>query len=374
MWIWAAVYFFFGFIFAILAKTAKKQALRKVSLSKIESPLPSITVIKPVRGSNKHSEKNFRSWLCQKYSAKIDYIFSFQDPLDPAIEIVKKLKSFHQNIQILINPIREGFSGKASNLFYGVQESRSEFLIFSDSDMLAEPDTVIEIVARASKSKSIVSCYPIHTESENIWSSIYSTLWNGTLVGLWAPAMIKNKSPGVAGGTVGFYKDDLLAIGGVEAFENYVAEDLKMGALFKEKGFQLELGPRIESKVGSMRFIQYWNALMRASFVSWNTESGGKFRSILFHLFAYSYSPLLIYGFFTESFSIAPLVFIFVTKSIIQSWFNYLATGKVRLFVFTLINDLMMIAALFVSMSSRRLTWAGVHYKIAQNGQMIRIS
>lgn len=370
MWVWVFLYIMFGLLFIPLAWVAKAHASRRTSPN--SQLYPSVTVIKPVKGINEFSEENFRSWLSQSYPGKIEFIFSFQDPKDPAIPLAEGLKA-QFSLAIIVNEIREGFSGKASNLFYGVANSQSDFLIFSDADTMAPENTVLEIAHRAVRGKSIVSCLPVHTKAEGIWARLYTTVWNSTLLGLWAPAMHIGKAPGVAGGTVGFYREDLAKIGGVLPFANYVAEDLKMGALFKEAGFNFVLGPSIESKVGQFSFKNYWNALMRASFVSWNSENGGKIKSILLYSFACGYAPLLIYGIFGDHGFIAPCLSMLGVRMISLTFFDSLAEKRLRVSLFTLFNDLVAISALIVSLFRRELIWAGVSYQIEGSGRMRRI-
>jgi ceramide glucosyltransferase len=370
MWIWTLTYFSLGALFIPLSRAAMQKA--RATTTGASAHKPSITIIKPVRGVNDSTQEAFESWLNQDYEGRLEFIFSFQEPNDPALALLEKHRT-DSKFQILINEIREGFSGKGSNLYYGVESARSEYLIFSDADTIASPSAVREIVNRTRKGESMVSCLPAHTHPKSLWAKLYAMVWNWTLIGLWAPAMLKEKAPGVAGGTVGFYREDLESIGGVSGFANYVAEDLRMGALFKAKGFKLVLGPVIESKVGRLTFRQYWNALMRGSFVSWSADTGGIGKSVLVHVFAYGYAPLIIYGLIANPKILPPTMFMLAARMVFLAWYDYLAEGRLRIPVFALFNDLMTLVTLIVSLSSRQLSWANVQYRITNSGQMVRI-
>ncbi|RYZ74465.1 MAG: glycosyltransferase [Proteobacteria bacterium] len=373
MWYWAALYFLFGVIFVPLANRAKANAERATPRSPEDSTsYPSVIVIRPVKGTNASTEEAWRSWLSQTYPGKLTYVFSFQDPNDIGISLAKKLYA-EADVEILVHAIRDGFSGKASNLHYGVENSESEFLIFSDADMIAKSDTISEIVARARKGSAIVSCLPIHTHPKNLWARLYATVWNSVLVGLWATSMSLKKAPGVAGGTVAFYRSDLDSIGGVAAFSDYVAEDLKMGALFKSKGFEFILGPIIQTKVGKISFTQYWNALMRGAYVSWTSAEVGILRTIGLQLFSYGYAVVLIYGLLWQRDLLPGALAILFLRMLFLSWFNFLAEGKFRLPLMTFFNDVMTLIILVVSICQRQLSWAGVKYKVTHDGRMIKL-
>ncbi len=77
---------------------------------------PDISIIKPVKGADKFSENNYRSWLEQDYGGNIQIVYSFQDKSDPEIIITKQIQDL-DHIKVVVNPIAEGFSGKMSNLF-----------------------------------------------------------------------------------------------------------------------------------------------------------------------------------------------------------------------------------------------------------------
>lgn len=374
-WIWATVYLgLSGYIVAMSRRAFLFASQHTAQPEGFE--FPRVTVIKPVRGANAFTQLNFKSWLEQKYPGPIEYLFSFQDQNDPALPIAREFADSlaesgdvaHRSVRILIHPVREGFSGKTSNLFYGAEASTHEFLIFSDADMFASELVVRDIVLRAKRGEKIVSCLPLHTSPDGPWAQFYMSLWNATLIGFWAASMQLNKAPGVAGGTLGFYKSDLELIGGVSSFAHFIAEDLKMGALFLKKRFTFELGPVIESQVGLISKRQCWNAFMRGAYVSWNNEQGGVKRALLFYLFAYGYVFLLPWAAIANHTSAKPLFLIYVARVLFHTYSNFMATRRLQFSFHVYFNDLMMVAAILYSFYKRELEWAGVRYKILPDG------
>lgn len=373
-WLWAAFYISLGFTMCALARSALFYA-RRDSVPSDNFEFPAITLIKPVKGVSPFTKINFRSWLSQEYPTKIEFIFSFQDPEDRSIPIVRELMDElpSHNIKILINPIRDGFSGKTSNLFYGVEAASHEFLILSDADMMAKPFTIQDIVLRAEGNKSVVSCLPIHHSAVGLWSHLYMTLWNAVIVGLWAPTVVRFSPPGLSGGTVGFYKSDLEKIGGVERFASYIAEDIKKGVLFKDAGYRIELGPVIESKVGTLTRRQCWNAFMRGAYVSWNNEHGGLLRAIPLNILVYGYVVLLPFAVISDHPTALPFFLIYVSRILAHSYFNWLAGNKWNFAFDTYLGDAMICAAFVYSFIKRELEWAGVKYRVLTDGRFEKI-
>lgn len=359
---------------SVLARSALQFA-RRDSVPHEEFKFPKISLIKPVKGVNPFTKTNFRSWLSQKYPAEIEFLFSFQDPNDQGISIVRDFMTEFpsHNIKIIVNPIRDGFSGKTSNLFYGVESSSHDFLIFSDADMLAPPFTIQDIVLRAEKAKAVVSCLSIHNSAEGLWSNLYMSLWNSVIIGLWGPTVIKARPPGLSGATVGFYRSDLEKVGGVASFSSYIAEDIKKGVLFKSAGYRIELGPVIESKVGRLSRLQCWNAFMRGAYVSWNNEHGGLAQAIPLNAFAYGYIFLLPAAVILDHPATLPLFLIYVSRVLAHSYFNWLAGNPWNFAFHTYLGDAIICAAFVWSFFNRKLEWAGVQYRVLSNGRFEKI-
>jgi ceramide glucosyltransferase len=371
MWILVFILCAIGFYFCSQAGRAyDSAALAKVVEPRVngDSPWVKVSIVKPVRGANASSEKCFRSWIESQYPGEFEIIFSFQDPDDPALPIAKRLMT-SEKIKVIVNPILDGYSGKASNLEHGSKVATGEILIFSDADTLAGPQTLIEIVRLLLPGKVLVSCLPAHKNAQNFWARMYMTIWNHALIGLWGPSMLAQRAPGVAGGTVGFWRRDLELVGGVKAFSNFVAEDLQMGRLFQGLGYKLCLGPLIECEVGSLSWRSSWNSLVRSGFVS---IQEGRVLGFILNFVAYGYVPGLILSVLGEREWLWQFITLAIAKICFYSHSNWLASGRKswRLMLEAPLLDIILLVAFIRAFLYPEMTWADIAYRIYPGGRM----
>src|SRR5690554_4840756 len=87
-----------------------------------EDEQTNVSVIHPVKDLDFEFEKNIESWLNQNYLAKVEHIFSFQEPDDPAISVVERIKKKYpdMDITIIVNPVIDGLTGKSSNMVHAL--------------------------------------------------------------------------------------------------------------------------------------------------------------------------------------------------------------------------------------------------------------
>ena len=347
----------------------KSLAYNEKTIPATEEKLPSISVIKPIKGASPYTKTDFLSWLEQDYPAPIEFIFSFQTSDDPALEILRSIQT-NKKIKVLVHDIKEGFHGKTSNLYYGVEEAHNEVLIFSDGDIFAPPNLIKKLISQL-KRHTLISCPAVHIGAKNLWAEMYATAWNSALFLMWAPSMLQDKALGIAGGTVCLRETDLEKLGGVSAFKDALAEDLEMGKLAKKAGLKLVLGPKVYSSVGKIYFHDLYNKFLRASLVALYGVPYGRIFSIPFYLFAFGYLFLFIAAMLLNSLlilSLASLLLILRTCSLSRLYL--LTQGKLKIDLSFIISDALMLFTGVRCLFKRTVTWAGHTYNISKTGQI----
>src|ERR1700729_2809470 len=99
-------------------------------------PLPPVSILKPLKGTDPEIYQSFRSHCLQDYP-EYEIIFGVSDPSDPAIADVKQLQSEFSSraIKLIVCPKSLGANVKVSNLAQMLPLARHDHLIVDDSDI-----------------------------------------------------------------------------------------------------------------------------------------------------------------------------------------------------------------------------------------------
>ena len=75
------------------------------------------------------------SWFRQNYTGPVQHIFSFQDPDDPAIPVVRKVMAYRPEIDctITVNPVIP--ERQEPNMVHGMRLAKYDIVLFGDSDV-----------------------------------------------------------------------------------------------------------------------------------------------------------------------------------------------------------------------------------------------
>jgi ceramide glucosyltransferase len=209
---------------------------------------PPVSILKPLRGTDPEMYESFRSHCLQDYP-EYEIIFGVSDANDPAIQLVEQLKAeFPQRaIRLMICREHLGANTKVSNLVQMVREARYEYLIVNDSDIRVAPDYLRRVLAPLSDPTiGLVTCLYRGSANSTLGSrlealGISTDFAGGVLV---AEVVERGISFGL-GSTLAFRRRDLQAIGGFEAFVDYLADDYQIGSRIAALGLKVELSDAV---------------------------------------------------------------------------------------------------------------------------------
>src|SRR5262249_54778388 len=100
-----------GSVFAVLCLIAVLSFARRPKESFANpSPMPPVTVLKPVCGLEKNLEANLRSICIQDYPAEFQVVFSVQDPHDSTLPLLKAIQQDfgHDRVAVVITRLVVG--------------------------------------------------------------------------------------------------------------------------------------------------------------------------------------------------------------------------------------------------------------------------
>ena len=206
---------------------------------------PPVSNLKPVRGLDPEAYENFASYCRQDYP-DYELIFCVGDENDASVPVLQKLmREFPQRqIRILYGSGRNAINDKVAKLVRMVNEARNEVLVINDSDVRVEPDYLRTVVAPLRNAKvGGVTCLYVSTQDKTFTQHLqsigmYSDFYPGVLVARQLDGVKFTLGP-----TIVTTRSHLAGFGGYEAIENKPADDLLVGRLIAEQGFDVEMLP-----------------------------------------------------------------------------------------------------------------------------------
>jgi ceramide glucosyltransferase len=125
-----------------------------------------------------------------------------------------------------------------------VSEAQHEVVVISDSDVRARPDYLRTVVAPLADSKvGAVTCFYVPIEDKTLTESLQTI---GMFSDFYAGILVARQLDGVKfalGPTIATTRTRLAGFGGYEAIANRPADDLLVGRLIAEQGYEVELLP-----------------------------------------------------------------------------------------------------------------------------------
>jgi ceramide glucosyltransferase len=233
---------------------------------------PPVSNLKPVRGLDPEAYENFASYCRQDYP-DYELIFCVGDENDASVPVLQKLiRDFpERQIRVLYGSGRDAINDKVAKLVRMVHEARNEVLVINDSDVRVEPNYLRTVVAPLRDPKiGGVTCLYVSTQDKTFTQHLQSI---GMICDFYPGVLVARQLDGIKfmlGQTIVTTRSHLAGFGGYEAIENRPADDLLVGRLIAEQGFEVELLPYAVQTVpdyDSMRalFIKRlrWMTVMR---------------------------------------------------------------------------------------------------------------
>jgi ceramide glucosyltransferase len=220
----------------------RKKKLNQTPLP--ESQFPAVSILKPLKGVDPEIWESFCSHCEQDYP-KFQLIFGVSDPVDPAIEVVRKLQAEYPKlaIELIVCDRVLGTNIKVSNLAQMLPTARHEYLLVNDSDIRVPPDYLRKVIPPlADASVGLVTCLYRGVASPTLGSRLESLGISTDFVpGVLSAWFLEKGLHFGLGSTLAFRRNDLQAIGGFEALLDYLADDYELGRRIASTGKKVEL-------------------------------------------------------------------------------------------------------------------------------------
>ena len=206
---------------------------------------PPVSNLKPIRGLDPDAYENLASFCRQDYP-EYEIVFCVGDASEPALPTIQRLiRDFPEcQIRVLIGSGRVATNDKVAKLARMSAEAKYETVVMSDSDVRVEPDYLRTIVAGLADPKvGAVTCFyvPVPSEEKTFVQRVQSV---GMLSDFYAGILVARQLDGVKfalGPTLATTRTRLAGFGGYAAIENRPADDLLVGRLIAEQGYEVKL-------------------------------------------------------------------------------------------------------------------------------------
>lgn len=219
---------------------------------------PPVSILKPIRGLDPDAYENFASFCRQDYPA-YELLFCVGQSDDPVLPVIEKLaRDFPEClIRVLFGSGGSGSNDKVAKLARLASEAQHEVLFISDSDVRVRPDYLRTVVAPLADPKvGAVTCFYVATDKQTFVENLQTI---GMMSDFYAGILVARQLDGVKfalGPTIATTRAHLAEFGGFPAIENRPADDLLVGRLIADRGYEIELLPYTVLKVAGYQSMR----------------------------------------------------------------------------------------------------------------------
>ena len=217
---------------------------------------PPVSILKPLKGLDDNLFDNLSSFCCQDYPEH-EIIFCLQDINDPAYKVAQKVRDKYpdKDISLFVEKCNAGLNPKVNNLIPAYRKARHPNVLISDSNVMVNRNYLREIT-RHTKDPSVgLVSNIIHGVGGRSFGAVLENLHlNSFIIGSVSFLDRFLKMPCVIGKSMLMRKDDLEALGGLEAFKDILAEDFIIGREMQRAGKKVVLSNHLIGNVN-----EYWN-------------------------------------------------------------------------------------------------------------------
>src|SRR4051812_9521707 len=218
---------------------------------------PPVSILKPVRGSDPEAYEYFASFCRQDYP-QYEIVFCVGGPEDEIVPVIQRLKLDFPTvpIRVLFGSLRVATNDKVAKLARLSQEAKYEYLAISDSDVRVNADYLRNLIAPLSDAKvGAVTCLYVSTGEKTFVDKLQSI---GMISDFYPGLFVARELEGVKfalGPSIATTRAHLKQFGGYERIKNQPGDDLLVGRLIAEEGYEVELSPYVIQTVADYQSL-----------------------------------------------------------------------------------------------------------------------
>lgn len=252
-------------VYCILILVAARNYL-KIPPPRFASACEPVSVIKPLFGADEGLEQNLRSFFQQDYPT-FEVLLAVNRATDPGAEVARRIMDEFPGVpaRLVITGESPRPNGKVFSLQHMLQHARHDILLMADSDIRVTPEMTRVLAAEMhDPAIGLVTCPYRAVAGKSFWSNLEAIGMNTEFLGGVLVARLLSGMDFALGCTLAVRRSALEAVGGLQALQNYLAEDFMMGKLVAESGSRVILSSYIiEHRIGSQSFAANFRHRLR---------------------------------------------------------------------------------------------------------------
>ena len=204
---------------------------------------PPVSILKPIRGLDPDSQKNLVSF-CQLDYPEYEIVFCIDGEDEAVVSAIEELRRAFpkRSIRVLHGSGRIATNDKVAKLVRLVKEAGNEVIVISDSDVRVRPDYLRQVTTPLRDPKiGAVTCFYVPAEVATFTDHLQTV---GMMSDFYAGILVAWQLDGVKfalGPTIATTRTRLNGFGGYAVLENRPADDLLVGRLIAEQGYEVAL-------------------------------------------------------------------------------------------------------------------------------------
>lgn len=207
---------------------------------------PSVAVLKPLHGLEPMLEPDLQSFLDQDYDGPTHVWMGLQDHRDPARPLAEALAAHSGGRATLVLDGRpHGANAKIANLLNISAAARpADIVVLSDSDIAVRPDYLRDLVAALeAPGVGVATClYYGRASRPGVWAAASAMGVSYGFLPQAAAGVAAGARP-CMGSTIALTAETLARIGGLQRFQDVLADDYELGRAVQALGLEVVSPP-----------------------------------------------------------------------------------------------------------------------------------
>ena len=332
-------------------------------------PAPDLTILKPLHGDEAGLYENLASFCEQDYSGAVQIVFGVENPNDPAIAVVERLRAAYPGkaLELVVEPRATGSNPKVANLINMSGRIAHDVIVLADSDIRVQRDYLSRLVgALKRQGGGAVSCPYYGISTGGLWSHLAQlTIDSHFLPGVVVGTRLKLSQP-CLGSTIALRRSSLSAIGGFEPLADCLADDYVLGELLRERGEPVSVLPFAVGHVcAESSIVELWRHELRWALTIRTVDPLGYLGWAMTHAFPLALIAWLFGGGW-------PAIGLAVAALVCRAVLIFATERGYGLpphpYWLIPVRDLLSFAVFVSGFVARDVSWRGHHYELMSEG------